>query len=53
MAKDPICGMFVEVIENSIHHTKDKVTYYFCSSQRLNEFVEPEKALKKLKMPGL
>ena len=50
MAKDPICGMFVEEIENSIHHTKDKVTYYFCSSQCLNEFVEPEKALKKLKM---
>ena len=50
MAKDPICGMFVEEIENSIHHTKEKVTYYFCSSQCLNEFVEPEKALKKLKM---
>ena len=49
MAKDPICGMFVEEQESSIHHTKDGITYYFCSSQCLNEFIEPEKALKKLK----
>ena len=50
MAKDPICGMFVEESESSIHHAKDGITYYFCSSQCLNEFLEPEKALKKLKM---
>ena len=50
MAKDPICGMFVEEKENSIHHTKEGISYYFCSSQCLNEFLEPEKALKKLKM---
>jgi len=50
MAKDPICGMFVEEDDNSIHHVKDGITYYFCSSQCLNEFLEPEKALKKLKM---
>jgi P-type Cu+ transporter len=49
MAKDPICGMFVEEQASSIHHTKDGITYYFCSSQCLNEFLEPEKALKKLK----
>ena len=50
MAKDPICGMFVEEEENSIHHKKDGITYYFCASQCLNEFLEPEKALKKLKI---
>ena len=50
MAKDPICGMFVEENENSIHYAKNGITYYFCSSQCLNEFVEPEKELKKLKM---
>jgi P-type Cu+ transporter len=50
MAKDPICGMFVTEEETSIHHRKDGITYYFCSSQCLNEFLEPEKALKKLKM---
>ncbi len=50
MAKDPICGMFVTEEETSIHHRKDGFTYYFCSSQCLNEFLEPEKALKKLKV---
>ena len=50
MAKDIICGMFVEENENSIQHTKDGIKYYFCSSQCLDEFLEPEKALKKLKM---
>ena len=50
MAKDPICGMFVEETENSIHYSKDRITYYFCASQCLNEFLEPEKAFKKLKM---
>ena len=50
MAKDIICGMFVEENENSIQHNKDGIKYYFCSSQCLNEFLEPEKALKKLKM---
>ena len=50
MAKDIICGMFVEENENSIQHNKDGIKYYFCSSQCLNEFIEPEKALKKLKI---
>ena len=50
MAKDPICGMFVEENENSIQHTKDGIKYYFCANQCLNEFIEPEKALKKLKI---
>ncbi len=50
MAKDPICGMFVEENKNSIHHIKDGIMYYFCSNQCLNEFVEPEKELKKLKL---
>ena len=49
MAKDPICGMFVEENENSIHYTKNGITYYFCANQCLNEFKEPEKELKKLK----
>ena len=50
MAKDQICGMFVEENENSIQHSKEGIKYYFCSSQCLHEFREPEKALKKLKM---
>ena len=50
MAKDPICGMFVEENEISIQHIREGIKYYFCSSQCLNEFLEPEKALKKLNM---
>ena len=50
MAKDPICGMFVEENEYSIHHIRDGIKYYFCSSQCLNELLEPEKAFKKLTM---
>src|ERR1044072_246507 len=42
--------MFVEEEGSSIHYNKSGITYYFCASQCLNEFLEPEKALKKLKM---
>ena len=49
MATDPVCGMFVEERPDSIQHTLDGRKYYFCSTQCLNEFTEPEKELKKLK----
>jgi P-type Cu+ transporter len=48
MAKDPVCGMFVEEKLDSIRHTMNGKKYFFCSSQCLNEFREPEKELKKL-----
>jgi P-type Cu+ transporter len=50
MAKDPVCGMFVEEKPDSIRYSKDGRQYYFCSSQCLNEFTQPEKELKKLKI---
>jgi Cu+-exporting ATPase len=50
MAKDPVCGMFVEERPDSIRHTIDGKEYFFCSNQCSNEFIEPEKELKKLKM---
>jgi P-type Cu+ transporter len=50
MAKDPVCGMFVEEKADSIRYSKDGREYFFCSSQCLNEFREPEKELKKLKL---
>ena len=50
MAKDPVCGMFVEEKPNSIRHTKNGKEYFFCSTQCLNEFREPEKELKKLQI---
>lgn len=50
MAKDPVCGMFVEEKPDSIRYTMNGKEYFFCSSQCLNEFREPEKELKKLKI---
>jgi P-type Cu+ transporter len=50
MAKDPVCGMFVEEKPDSIRHTMNGKEYFFCSTQCLNEFREPEKELKKLKI---
>ena len=49
MATDPVCGMFVEEKPESIQHTVDGRKYYFCSTQCLNEFTEPEREMKKLK----
>ena len=49
MAKDPVCGMFVEEKSNSIKHESGGKNYYFCSSLCLQEFTQPEKELRKLK----
>ena len=50
MAKDPVCGMFVEEKPHTIQYNKDGRIYYFCSNQCLNEFAQPEKELRKLKI---
>jgi Cu+-exporting ATPase len=42
--------MFVEEKPESIRYSKDGREYYFFSKQCLNEFTQPEKELKKLKM---
>ncbi len=49
MAKDPICGMFVEEKSDSIRHAVDGRDYFFCSTMCLSEFTQPEEELKKLK----
>jgi P-type Cu+ transporter len=49
MAKDPVCGMFVEERPESIRYSRDRREYYFCSKQCLDEFTQPEKELRKLK----
>lgn len=49
MATDPVCSMFVEEKPDSIQHIVDGRKYYFCSTQCLNEFTEPERELRKLK----
>ena len=50
MAKDPVCGMFVEEKHDTIRHTVEGKEYFFCSTQHLNKFAAPEVELKKLKM---
>ena len=49
MAKDPVCGMYVEERHDVIRHSIDGKEYFFCSNQCLDEFTAPEKELKKLK----
>lgn len=49
MAKDPVCGMFVEENEDSLSHEVEGTRYYFCSNNCVNEFLAPEKELHKLK----
>ncbi|MGH9975817.1 MAG: HAD-IC family P-type ATPase, partial [Nitrososphaeraceae archaeon] len=48
MAKDPVCGMFVEEKANSLRYTVDGKEYFFCAKTCLDEFSAPEKELKKL-----
>jgi Cu+-exporting ATPase len=49
MAKDPVCGMFVEEGEHALQTTRYGTTYYFCSETCLVQFQAPEKALAGLK----
>src|SRR3989441_4448982 len=49
MAKDPICGMYVEEGENALKTTRRGTTYYFCSETCLIQFQAPEKADARLK----
>jgi len=49
MAKDPVCGMFVEEKPDAIRHASEGKEYFFCTTQCLNEFTAPEEELKKLK----
>jgi Cu+-exporting ATPase len=50
MAKDPVCGMYVEDRPDSIRYTLKGKEFFFCSTQCLNEYREPEKEQKKLKI---
>jgi len=50
MAKDPVCGMYVEENKNALKVTVRGTTYYFCSQTCMNTFLQPEKELKRLKL---
>ena len=49
MPTDPICGMFVEESEQSLHAVVRGRTYYFCSEYCMRTFVAPEVELRSLK----
>jgi len=49
MAKDPICGMYVEEREDAIKSIRFGKTYYFCSESCKEQFEKPEKEFKTLK----
>lgn len=49
MAKDPVCGMYVEEGPHALQTTRYRSTYYFCSEGCLEQFTAPEKALANLK----
>src|SRR5260370_33638360 len=49
MAKDPVCGMYVEEGEHALKTIRYGTTYYFCSETCLVQFQAPEKALARLR----
>ncbi|TAL46998.1 heavy metal translocating P-type ATPase [archaeon] len=50
MARDPVCGMYVDEKKAVYKTVKDGDTYYFCSERCLKQFLEPEKAMRNLKI---
>ncbi len=50
MAKDVICGMYVDEAKAIFKAEQDNMRYYFCSSNCLEIFLKPQKEMKKLKI---
>ena len=50
MAKDPVCGMFVEESEGALRTTVRGRTYYFCSEACLHTFLAPELEYRRVKL---
>jgi Cu+-exporting ATPase len=50
MARDPICGMYVDESKATITSVKYGRTYYFCSKSCKKQFDKPEVEFKKLKI---
>ena len=50
MAKDIICGMYVDETKTPFKATRRGTTYYFCSENCLKEFLKPEVEFRSLKI---
>jgi P-type Cu+ transporter len=48
MAKDPICGMFVDEGSAELKAEVRGVIYYFCSESCMAQFLAPEKEIRRL-----
>ncbi len=49
MAKDPVCGMYVDEKKAKFSTEQEGFTYYFCSENCLKEFLRPQAEMRKLK----
>lgn len=49
MAKDVICGMYVDENKTPFKTEQDGMKYYFCSGNCLDAFLKPQKELRNLK----
>lgn len=49
MAKDVICGMYIDEQKTPFKVVQDGAPYYFCSSNCQETFLKPQKEIKKLK----
>jgi Cu+-exporting ATPase len=50
LAKDPVCGMYVDEKTAEFKATVRGTTYYFCSHTCMKEFLSPEVEIRKLKI---
>lgn len=50
MAKDPVCGMYVDEKTAEYKASVRGTTYYFCSQTCMKQFLAPEVELKQLKI---
>jgi Cu+-exporting ATPase len=50
LAKDPVCGMYVDEKTAEFKATVRGTTYYFCSHSCMAEFLAPEVEMRKLKI---
>ena len=50
IAKDPVCGMYVEEKEGALTAEANGARYYFCSESCMSEFLAPAAEVGKLKV---
>jgi len=49
LARDPVCGMYVDEETAAFKTVVDGKTYYFCSEQCLRTFTQPDVERRNLK----